>query len=477
MTTAIRYTRFPRRDAAAAPEEDTAEAEVTQSQTAGRVASPPREERLNPVVILLLFSIATPFYFYLGPLWLSPNRVLLLLLFFPVLFRWLSGAAGPIRGADFWVIGLCLWIALAMFVSAGANAIQFAGITMVETLGAYLTARAYIRTEAQYRTVIRVLGLICLLLVPGAIIESLTGVSIYNRLFGLAFQTFPWADYGRRLGMFRAQTVFEHPILYGVFVAFCFAPVFAMVRVRAGRLKAWMLSAPILIATFLSLSMGAYLGVLFQLMQMGWGLAMHKVAKRWQILGILSVLGYVTVDLISNRTPFEVLSSYLAFDGWTAYYRVLILDYGLENVWENPILGLGVNAVHWKRPDFMAASTIDNFWLVYAIRYGIPGFLLIFGAYVMVLAGLMRARLTDPVLQAYRDALAFSFIGLGIAICTVHLWNATYVFMMFMMGAGAWLSDVGGPVSPAAGQKPDGTARPVLDRKAPTTPQPPAKRP
>lgn len=482
MSTAIRYTRFPPHtpgtaDPAALPQ-DAATGTVAQAvQPAGRMAGLAQTDRLHPAIFLLLICIAMPFYFTVGSLWMSPNRVVLLLFFFPALARWLSGAAGRIRGADFWVIGLCIWGTVAMFVSDGTNTIQFSGMMTVETFGAYLMGRAYIRTEAQYRTAIRVLGIIILVLIPGAIIESTTGIRIYNRLFDPILHTFPWANYEKRLHMFRAQTVFEHPILYGVFTAFCFAPLFAIARTRAGRLKSWISASPSIIATFFCLSMGAYLGVMIQLMLMAWGLVLRNVRNRWKILGGLVVAAYIFVDIFSNRTPFQVFSSYVTFDGQTAYWRVLIFKYGMENVWANPVFGLGAFVNDWKRPDFMVTSSVDNLWLVFTLRYGIPGFFLILGSFLSVLIGLMRARLTDPVLRAHREALAFSLIGLGIATCTVHLWNATFIFMMFMLGASAWLSDVG---SEAQVSRPEdvagaGSARRVSDRTGLRARQPQAR--
>ena len=100
----------------------------------------------------------------------------------------------------------------------------------------------------------------------------------------------------------------------------------------------------------------------------------------------------------------------------------------------------------------MITNSIDNFWLVFAIRYGIPGVGLMFGAYLAVLIGLMRARPASASVKAHRNALVFSLAGIGIAICTVHLWGAVFVFFMFMLGAGAWISEAprgaGAQVSP-----------------------------
>ena len=167
---------------------------------------------------------------------------------------------------------------------------------------------------------------------------------------------------------------------------------------------------------------------------------MRKMPAKWPILGGIVVFCFIIVDLFSNRTPFEVFISYLTFDSHTSYWRVLIFKFGMENVWAHPWFGLGLG--DWARPDWMYTSSVDNFWLLMAMRHGILGFVLIFSFCMTVLIALMRTKPVKESVQMHRRALVYSFVGLFVAICTVHLWSATYVFMMFMLGAGGWFSDV-----------------------------------
>lgn len=394
--------------------------------------------RLGPLVILLLVTLALPIYFSVGSFRLSPHRLVLLLSLVPMALAWLSGAAGRIRATDIWVILTCLWIAVVMPLHLGAGAIEYVGINTAEMLGAYLIGRVCIRSEVQYGAVLRILRIVILLLLPAALIESVSGVQIYNKLLS-AFPTFAWVNYEQRLNLFRAQTTFEHPILFGVFTALLFAPVYHAAREGRSRVGSLMHASPIAAATFFSLSMGAYLGVIIQIMLMCWGWALRQVRHRWKVLGGLTVAAYVIVDLLSNRTPFQVFSSYITFDAHTAYWRVLIFQYGMENVWSSPFIGIGL--ADWTRPEWMHISSVDNFWLLFAMRYGIPGFALIFAVYLSTLAALVRARPASASIRRHRDALAFSLIGLGIATCTVHLWGATFVMMMFLLGAGSWIAD------------------------------------
>lgn len=432
------YTRFPPKEAtqpAAQPADTPPQKEAPR---ADRDVIHTKEKSLNWLVPLLMWSLILPVIVNLGPLRLSPNRLILVLSVVPLVIMWLSGFAGRIRAADILVVFSSLWFALSLVVYGGVPSIETAGITGIEMLGPYLMARCFIRTEAQYVKLIRTLYWIAVVLVPIAALEAITGIRILRSLLDPFFVTFPYGS-NIRWNLIRAQAGFEHPILFGCFTAFLFAPVYFSLRMRMSAVKAFMVSLPIPIATFFALSMGAYLGLIIQFMLIGWAFVTRNLTARWYILSGLIVFAYVFVDVLSNRTPFEVFISYLTFDASTAYWRVLIFTFGIQNVWANPIFGLGLG--DWFRPYFMYSSSVDNFWLLMAMRHGIPGFALIVGAYIAVMTALMRSKPSQTSVQIHRRALVFSLIGLGVAIITVHLWNATFVFFMFMLGAGIWMAD------------------------------------
>ena len=439
------YTRFPPKgpsapETAPAPEQAPVQADTPSAAAqAGLRAMPELQEKsLNWLVPLLMWSLILPVIVNLGPLRLSPNRIILLLTVVPLVIMWLMGAAGRIRVADILVIFSSLWMTITLIIYGGVPLIETAGITGVEMLGPYLMARCLIRTEKQYQTLIRHLYWIAVVLAPIAAIEATTGIRALHLLFDPFFSTFPYGS-NMRWNMIRTHTGFEHPILFGCFTAFLFSPVYFSLRLRMSPVKAFMMALPVPVATFFALSMGAYLGLIGQFMLIGWAFVMRKLTARWYILSGLILFAYVFVDVLSNRNPFEVFISYLVFDAHTAYWRVLIFTFGIQNVWSNPIFGIGLG--DWFRPYFMYSSSVDNFWLLMAMRHGIPGFLLITGAYVAVMTTLMRTKPSQASVQTHRRALVFSLIGLGVAIITVHLWNATFVFLMFTLGAGAWMSD------------------------------------
>ena len=185
-----------------------------------------------------------------------------------------------------------------------------------------------------------------------------------------------------------------------------------------------------------SLSSGPLLSLVLQTMLIVWDKATASVAHRWLILGTLAALAYFVVNALSNRDAIEVFISYLTFNADNSYMRVLIWHYGTQSVMQHPIFGTGLN--EWARPEWMPGS-IDNFWLVNAVRYGIPGFLFMTGGFLSVCFGLGRLKGLSFQIAQYRKGLIITLYALAFVSCTVHLWNATYVWLIFLLGSGMWM--------------------------------------
>jgi O-antigen ligase len=110
----------------------------------------------------------------------------------------------------------------------------------------------------------------------------------------------------------------------------------------------------------------------------------------------------------------------------------------MVNVWNNPFLGIGLNA--WERPYWLAGS-MDNFWLLIAVRYGIPGFLLIAMAYLSLVWKVVRKNLGESGQSwQFRRGWAFMQIAMILTLCTVDVWDTPLSYVFFMLGAGAWLT-------------------------------------
>lgn len=393
------------------------------------------------ISVVFIFSLIIPVSFVLGQIRLSPYRIILLTSLIPTLGMWLAGKAGRIRVADILVLAFASWTVISTLRNMGLGSYQFAGIYFIETVGAYMLGRVFVRDLAEFLKVTKALFWVLMILAPFAAAESYLFRPVYAPLFAPLGKIVNFAGIDPRMGLNRAQTAFEHPILYGVFCASTFSLLYFLPRRNApGKVAGLRRAFVSMVATFFSLSSGAFIPVAIQIGLIAWNRILASITGRWKLLVGLVVAAYVFVDLLSNRTPFEVFASLLAFNGSTYYWRVLIFTYGMQNVWAHPLLGYGTGG-NWVRPSWMVTATVDNFWLLMAMRYGIPAFLFSFGTLLAVVTTLIRTRIVDPIVAHQRLALVFVHVAVAIAIGTVFLWNASYVYFMFMLGASLWIAD------------------------------------
>jgi O-antigen ligase len=147
---------------------------------------------------------------------------------------------------------------------------------------------------------------------------------------------------------------------------------------------------------------------------------------------------YVIVDILSNRSPFEVFISYLTFNTASAYNRVLIWQFGTAEIFRHPFFGIGMN--EWTNPWWMSQS-MDNFWLYTAVRHGLPALLLLAAAILSIFAALAGLKRLDPVIHRYRLGWMISLCGLVVAGATVHYWHNMFCIFMFILGSGVWMLD------------------------------------
>lgn len=405
-----------------------------------QIAAALRIGKLPVVIWLYLLTIAAPVGFSVGPLSLSGMRVLLILTFFPLIFMLLSKRAGPLIPTDILFALHILWATLAIAVNNPSRVVENMGSTGIEFAGGYLLGRVMIRTPEQFMALCRALFLLIALLLPFALIEVRTGKSIplefIRSLPGL--ETFSDVNAPKRLGLERPQSVFAHPIHYGVFSSLMFSMAFIGFRETFSTLTRFVVSGLIALSVFLSLSSGALLSLILQLGLISWAFVFRGTPRRWHLLVALIAVLYVVIDLLSNRTPVDVFMTYATFSAQTAFWRRTIFEWGMINVWANPIFGLGLN--NWVRPSWMNSGSMDNFWLVMTVRYGIPGFLLLAIGYLDLIRRIARRDLAaDPAVARLRLACVITFLGLTFSLSTVHIWTAVYSFTFFLVGAVVWL--------------------------------------
>lgn len=388
-------------------------------------------------IYLFIFALMIPAEssIYVGPMRLAPYRIFLIFVFIPCLVAIARGRVGFISTIDVLVVVQPIWVFSAYaFNNTFGQIWQGSGMNFIETVVPYAVARCFIRSRQDFQRTINTALLSVAVLLPVALIEVMTGRYLKTILYGSI--EIHMAEEEMRLGMHRAFTVFDHPILYGVFCASIFGLAFYYRSDQKSLFWPATKIAAIAGGVFFSLSSGPMLAFVAQGLLIVWEQLTRRLPNRFSILAILFVLMYVAIDILSNRTPFVVMASYLSLNAGTATGRAIIWEVGMENVAKNPIFGLGLN--DWERWDRLATSSMDAFWLFLAVFYGLPGALLMVTAVLILIVRLGRAKLSLEDSRC-RMGWMISIIGLSIAGTGVHYWGQIYVWFMFLLGSSAWM--------------------------------------
>jgi hypothetical protein len=395
--------------------------------------------RLPLPVALYLLSVVTPVTLQLGPLYMTLTRAYLVLMFLPLLAMLFSGRAGKVTATDILLIGHGAWMAVALQANNPDQMITQVGSIVPDFLGGYLLARVYIRTPEQFMALARWMGILIACLLPFALYESRTGVPLIIQTIKKLPLVGSYSNVAaeKRLGLDRVQGVMVNPIHFGVLCSTAFSMTVVALSGVLSTKRRLLTGAAIGLSAFLSLSAGAFLALLMQILLLGWYWAFRRTGFPWLLLTGWAAFCYIVIDMLSNRAPIQVFFSYATFSPHTAYWRGLIFEWGMKNVWANPILGLGLN--NWERPWFMFSGSMDNFWLLMAVRYGIPGFLFLAIGYGLVLWRVGRRKFDgDARMLLLRRAWMLTMVGLTFSLCTVHIWTTIHSYVFFLFGAGMW---------------------------------------
>ncbi len=398
---------------------------------------------IPPLVAIFLLAVMIPAQVQIGPIRLSMILILMLATIVPMGVNLLSGRSGRLLPTDALFALFVMWGIVALAINNPRQFIPTAGSTSLEFLGAYVLARVTIRSERDFIAFIKGSALAIILTLPFAVFETLTQRNIMLRMFdaipGISTPSEMRPEI--RMGLDRVQLSFGHAILYGVFCSLSVTMVLIGLRGHVSTVKRLAILGLVLTGVFLSLSSGAILAVLFQMGLLAWNRILLRVKYRWLLLTALVIGAYFVVDILSNRSPMRVFMSYATFDPQTAFYRSLILEWGMVNVWANPFFGLGLN--DWVRPSFMVITSVDNFWLLIAMSYGIPAFLLVSMGYCVGIWQVATTNLAShPNLANMRFAWVVTMVGLSFSLMTVHVWGAAYSYVAFLFGAGMWMIDI-----------------------------------
>ena len=404
------------------------------------------------LLIVFFLALVLPIQPELAGQRMDPYRFLLLVLFLPFSVAIFRRRAGQITIIDTMMGCYAFWIVVTLVFHHGMVRFAYASVWAIMLLGGYMTGRLLVRSEQDYLRFIRYFLTVLLILLPFAIYEFLTGDMIISRVLELKIPVpiyefftgdiiinreleikIPTVEkfHDIRLGFSRVQVFLPHSILFGFFCSVCFGNVIYIYRRHFfGRLVRLAL---VIGMTGMALSSAPLLSIALQSMMAGW----DKITRgRWMMLfaGIGSI--YVFLSVVSDRGPIILLIDNLTFNPSTAWWRVHIWDYGVQNVMDNPLMGLGLN--DWARPDWLA-DTVDNFWLLTAMQAGLPALAFLVIALVIHVVRIVKVEGLDEQTRDIRTGYLVVLAGTVFTLSTVHVWDAMAVFIMFFIGAGSFL--------------------------------------
>ena len=422
-------------------------------------AAPFSDGTRRRLLIVMLVALLLPIQPLLGGQRLDPYRLVMLVVFFPFVVAMLKRRAGQFTISDGLMGCYALWIVVTLVYHHGMERFSYAAILAAMLLGGYMAGRLLIRNVQDYRRFIRYFLIALLILLPFAVYELFTEHMLIAETLGKVFPATA-KFYETRNGLSRVQVVFPHSILYGLFCSMGFANVLYLYRDQVfGRLSRLAL---VIGMTYMALSSAPLLAIGLQTLMAAW----DKITRgKWMILFVGTASIYIFVSLVSNRGPVIILIEKLTFNPSTAWWRVYIWEYGVQNVMANPFFGLGLN--DWARPTWLA-STVDNFWLLTAMQAGIPALAFVVLALVINVFRIVRAKNLTAQARDARTGYLVVLAGSAFTISTVHVWDAMAVFMMFYFGAGSFLftappeDQAGSPKDTPQRGRPSGGARPAV---------------
>jgi O-antigen ligase len=372
-----------------------------------------------------------------------------------LLFIMASALRGRLRFTwpDIFVFFATAWISLAMSITSEPDEAFTGSVAHIADVGcAYFFARAAIRD-------LRDLRMFLLLMLPGLfavgvvmVVEAVTArhivQGIASQITGreIAYASSP------RFGLMRAQGPFAHPILAGIFLA-SFLPLYWLAGFKwwvklAGAFAAFFSVVTVSSAALLALAAATIL------LAYNW-LTERFVNLTWRLFFVFTGLGFFALEFGTNGGAFSFLVRFASLNAVSSYTRILIWEYGTQNVADSPWFGIGYR--EWERPSWLGFS-IDNYWLLVAMRFGIPTVMLIALATLIAIFVLSRRSVQSRAFDRQAErGVVIALAVFALSLVSVSVWLSTQVWFFMLLGIAVSLANAGGPALPP----PDRAPRPA----------------
>lgn len=384
-----------------------------------------------PVLLLLTLVILVPIELSVqaAGLFITSSKMFLIIWAFILLPKIMEV---KFRIYDWFFIAHVFWMAMCMLVVYGTSGIERSGTYILEFFVVYMTVRVYLREVSQFRAVIVALcvmaAVAAILAFPEAISHKRYIHDFFRQITGVYYRI----DYDARMGIMRAASLFEHPILFGIFCS-------SMVSLAwfSGTIKQRMIRIPLLgFGTFLSASSAPLLIFMLQL----WLILLEKVSRplRRRVLVIGSIAGILgAIMQFGTGRGIVGMIAMITLNSGTTYVRRTQWQHGIDDVMRYPFFGF--NETLWTRPSWLAGS-VDNYWLLMMMRAGIPSIVLLALAIFFIWRALAKRTETDETFRGLRIGWGLMMIAMVLGGATVAYFGKLQPLFAFYIGFGAALA-------------------------------------
>jgi hypothetical protein len=245
-----------------------------------------------------------------------------------------------------------------------------------DILGTYTIVRLLVNSLDDIERAVTVLAGLVIFIGACMLVEKAAGRNLFSIFGGVpAVPEF-------RMGRFRCQGPFRHPIMAGIFGASCF-PLCLGLYWAAPRRKALALlgaagATVITIAAASSDPLGAYMAGVVALFM--WPLRGFMRLIRWGSLGII-----VLLQIFMKSNVWDLIGRVSLVNGSTAYHRAVIVDAFIDRFDEWWLFGTQSTA-HWAAKFLVPTDLTNQF-----VRVGVDGGIFTLGLFIAVIALCFRA--------------------------------------------------------------------------------------
>lgn len=395
-----------------------------------------------PVLVFVSLLLTPEARLDLGGFQLYPYR----LAFFASLpFTALRVARRPIRlgFTDLLFISSACLMFLATAVHYTVDvAFKTGAANMLDMLLAYLTGRVYFRSTLDIR---RFLYRVSPLLAGVAVMMALESIThqyivrpFVSAVTGHSSAAFLAQIYEIRNGFLRATGPFMHPITAGLFFG-TLAPLYATADLPKRRW--WGLIS--CVGGIFGWSSAGIASILVGILLAVYQNLQPKLRTGWPVVVFTLVVMMVLVEALTESGIIRFIIRYGSLNPQTGYFRLAIWEYGSASVAKSPWFGIGFES--YERPSWMKTASVDNYWLLHAMRYGIPGFALMFVGVIFAITRLSLAKRDGQLGAVHGHVLEVGLcISLSVtyfSLASVAPWGADLAWIIILTGAAVGLTD------------------------------------